>query len=404
MPRTLVVIGHGMVGHRLAERLLALDTESAWRVVVLAEEPDPAYDRVGLSSYLDGKSKPDLVLAGPDFLNDPRVDLRLSCPAVAADRTARTVGTADGDLIPYDALVLATGSRPFVPPVPGHNRAGCFVYRTFDDLDAIRAAARPGRPGVVIGGGLLGLEAANALRLLGMRAHVVETAPHLMPAQLDPGAARVLHHHVTDLGLRLHLGTATTSVDGYPDGAVRGVTLGDGTVLEADVVVFAAGIRPRDELATVLGLERGERGGFAVDDHCRTADPHVWAVGECASVAGRCHGLVAPGYRMAESVARQLLGRKAEPFDGADPTTTLKLMGVNVATFGATRPGEDGAVEAVFSEGAARYAKVLLDPGTGEILGGILAGHTGSPMALAPFVGARPPADLERLLLPGRPA
>ncbi|MEU9861840.1 FAD-dependent oxidoreductase [Streptomyces sp. NPDC047971] len=404
MSRTLVVIGHGMVGHRLTERLLDLDTEGVWRVVVLAEEPDPAYDRVGLSSYLEGKTRSDLTLAGRDFLDDPRVDLRLSCPAVTADRTARTVSTGDGGRVAYDALVLATGSRPFVPPVPGHDRAGCFVYRTFDDLDAIRTAARPGRPGVVIGGGLLGLEAANALRLLGMRAHVVETAHHLMPAQLDPGAAEVLHDHVTGLGLRLHLGTATTSVDGHPDGTVRAVTLSDGTVVEADLVVFAAGIRPRDELATALGLARGERGGFAVDDHCRTEDPHVWAVGECASVRGRCHGLVAPGYRMAESVARRLLGLDAPPFDGADPTTTLKLMGVNVATFGATRPGDDRAVEAVFAEGNARYAKVLLGRDTGELLGGVLAGYTGSPMALAPFVGAQPPADLEQLLLPGRPA
>ncbi|MGW6244307.1 NAD(P)/FAD-dependent oxidoreductase [Streptomyces roseolus] len=404
MPRTLVVIGHGMVGHRLAERLLTLDTEGAWRVVVLGEEPDPAYDRVGLSSYLDGQGKADLTLAGRDFLTDPRLDLRLSRPAVAVDRTVRTVGTADGDRIPYDALVLATGSRPFVPPVPGHDRTGCFVYRTFADLDAIRDAAGPGRPGVVIGGGLLGLEAANALRLLGMRAHVVETAPHLMPAQLDPGAAAVLHAHVTDLGIRLHVGTATTSVDGHPDGTVRAVTLADGTVVETDLVVFAAGIRPRDELATALGLERGERGGFAVDEHCRTEDPRVWAVGECASVRGRCHGLVAPGYRMAESVARRLLGQDAPPFDAADPITTLKLMGVDVATFGTTGPGEEQALEAVFAEGTTRYAKILLGRGTGELLGGILAGPTGSPMTLTSFVGAQPPADLEQLLLPGRPA
>ncbi|SDC07880.1 NAD(P)/FAD-dependent oxidoreductase [Actinokineospora iranica] len=398
MTSTLVVVGHGMVGHRFVEQVRALDTDDTWRVVVLAEEHHPAYDRVSLSSYLAGKSKSDLALPGRDLRADPRVDLRLACPAVSVDRARRLVRTADGDEVRYDALVLATGSRPFVPPVPGHDLSGCFVYRTFDDLDALRAAARAGRPGVVVGGGLLGLEAANALRLLGMRAHVVETAPHLMPAQLDAGAARVLHRHLTGLGFDLRCATATTSVDADPDGAVRAVTLSDGTVLAADLVVFAAGVRPRDELAAVLGLARGERGGFAVDDHCRTADDRVWAIGECAAIRGRCHGLVAPGYRMADNVARQVLGQRTAPVDGSDASTTLKLLGVSVATFGAAR--SDDALEVVFAEGDARYAKVLLSRDTGDLMGGILAGDTGSWTTVGSFVGRPPPSDLERLLLP----
>jgi nitrite reductase (NADH) large subunit len=205
------------------------------------------------------------------------VDLYLGSPVVGVDRNARTVVTAHDVAISYDALVLATGSRPFVPPVSGRERLNCFVYRTFDDLDALRAAAHPGRPGVVIGGGLLGLEVANAL--------------------------------ATDLGLHLHCGTAVASVDGDTQGAVRAVTLTDGTVVDATLVVFAMGIRPRDELAAGLGLDRGERGGILVDEYCRTADPRVWAIGECAAVHGRTYGLVAPGYRMADSVALQLVGR-----------------------------------------------------------------------------------------------
>jgi nitrite reductase (NADH) large subunit len=401
--RTLVLVGHGMTGHRFAERLRALDTPGDWRIVILAEEDHPAYDRIGLSSYLTGRSKGELALAGRDFLDDPRVDLRLACPAVSADRTGRTVLTADGDRISYDALVLATGSRPFVPPVPGRDLTNCFVYRTFDDLDAIRGAARHGRPGVVVGGGLLGLEAAEALRLLGMRPHVVETAPHLMPTQLDSGAAQVLHGHAAGLGLRLHCGTAVASIAAHPDGTVRAVTLEDGSVLESDLVVFAAGIRPRDELAEVLSLERGGRGGILVDEHCRTADERVWAIGECAAVRGRCYGLVAPGYGMAETVARRLAGRNPEPFDGTDTSTTLKLLGVHVATFGTTRPGGGEAleaVEAVFAEGDTRYAKVFLRQDTGSLMGGILAGATGSRTQLGAFVGQRPPADLEQLLLP----
>lgn len=400
MTRTLLVVGHGMVGHRLVDQLRTLDTEQIWRIVIVAEEHQPAYDRVSLSSYLDGKSKSDLTLAEVDFLNDPRVDLLLGCPVVSVDRTARTVRTVQGDRIFYDALVLATGSRPFVPPVPGRDLTGCFVYRTFDDLDALRAAARPGRPGVVVGGGLLGLEAANALCLLGMRPHVVESAPHLMPAQLDAGAARVLHRHVTELGLRVHCATSTASIDAGSDGTVRTVTLSDGTVLEADVVVFAAGVRPRDELADAMGLERGERGGIVVDDLCRTTDERIWAMGECAAVNGRCYGLVAPGYRMADSVARQLVGQSPDPFDGTDTSTALKLLGVNIAAFGSAGPDDGPAVEAVFAEGSDRYAKIFLSQDSGALLGGILAGDTGSWATVRSLVGRRPPADLEQLLLP----
>ncbi|MFE6619088.1 NAD(P)/FAD-dependent oxidoreductase [Streptomyces sp. NPDC057740] len=399
MTHRLVVVGHGMVGHRLVDRLRALDTEHAWRITIVAEEHHPAYDRVSLSSYLDGKSKSDLTLAGADLLNDPRVDLLLACPVVSVDRTARTVRTAHGERIPYDALVVATGSRPFVPPVPGRDLTGCFVYRTFDDLDALCAAARPGRPGVVVGGGLLGLEAANALRLLGMHPHIVETAPHLMPAQLDTGAAQVLHRHIAGLGLRAHCATATASIEAGADGRVRAVTLSNGMVLEADVVVFAAGIRPRDELAATMGLARAERGGIVVDPLCRTADQRIWAIGECAAVNGRCYGLVAPGYRMADSVAGQLMGQSPEPFNGTDSSTTLKLLDVRIATFGTVHP-DDAAVEAVFTEGTDRYAKLLLSQDSGDLLGGILAGETGSWTSIRSLVGRRPPADLEQLLLP----
>ncbi len=403
MTRRLVVVGHGMVGHQLVDRLTSLDTEGTWRIVVLGEERHLAYDRVSLSSYLDGKSKDDLTLAGPDLRHDARVEVRLACPAVSVDRTSRTVTTADGDDIAYDALVLACGSRPFVPPVPGHDLVGCFVYRTFDDLDAIRAAARAGRPGLVIGGGLLGLEAANALRLLGMHPHIVETAPHLMSAQLDPGAARVLHQQATELGLRLHCSTATASIEARPDGTVRAARLSDGTVVETELVVFAAGIRPRDELAASAGLALGERGGIAVDDRCRTRDERVWAIGECAAVEGRCHGLVAPGYRMADNVARQLMGQDTEPFDGSDTATTLKLLGVNVASFGATRPVDGEALEVVFAQGSTRYAKFFLRRDSGALLGAMVAGGTASPLALASFLGRRPPADLEQLLAPDLP-
>ncbi|MGP3952518.1 NAD(P)/FAD-dependent oxidoreductase [Streptomyces sp. 7N604] len=399
MTRTLVVAGHGMVGHHLVRNLRYRDRRGTWRVVILAEEAHPAYNRVALSSYLEGMSASELSLADEEFLRDPMVDLRLSTAVTGIDRRARTVAAADSTVTAYDALVLATGSRPFLPPVPGRDLPGCFVYRTFDDLDAIRAAATAGRPGVVVGGGLLGLEAANALRLLGMRPHVVEMAPRLMPLQVDEGAGRVLARLVGELGVHVHCGTAIRSVDGGPDGRVRAVTLADGTTLETDLVVFSAGVRPRDELAGPAGLETAERGGFLVDEYCRTRDEHIWAVGECAAVRGRCHGLLAPGYRMAETVVEQLLGIGERPFPGADLSTKLKLLGVEVASFGDVHAQSPGALEFVHADNAAgTYAKLVLGEDGRMLLGGVLAGDATAYPVLRALVGHELTAPPEQLL------
>ncbi|GAA2792551.1 nitrite reductase large subunit NirB [Saccharopolyspora taberi] len=401
MTRTLIVVGHGMVGHRLVEEVRAKDTGDAWRIVVLGEEPHPAYDRVALSSYLDGKSAEDLSLVSHEFLEDPLVELRLTTGVTAVDRAARTVSTTDGAVLSYDALVLATGSRPFVPPVPGHDLEGSFVYRTLDDLDAIRDAATEGRPGVVIGGGLLGLEAANALRLLGMRPHVVEMAPRLMPLQVDEGGGQVLSRLVEELGLTVHCGAATQSIDADENGRVRGVTLSDGTEIETDLVVFSAGVRPRDELAEPAGLARAERGGVLVDEFCRTNDEHIWAVGECAAVEGRCYGLVAPGNTMAEIVAGQLVGEDGAGFPGADMSTKLKLLGVDVASFGDAHGTTEGALEVVYANNAAgTYAKLVLSDDAQVLLGGVLVGDASAYSVLRPLVDRPLPAPPEQLLLP----
>ncbi|MFI9778672.1 NAD(P)/FAD-dependent oxidoreductase [Streptomyces sp. NPDC051956] len=402
MTRTLVVVGHGMAGHRLAEEVLTGDRDGGWRVVVLAEEPRPAYDRVALSSLLDGATPGDLGLAGRDFLTDPRLELRLGTTVTDVDRQARTVTCSDGARVGYDALVLATGSRPFVPPVPGHGLPGCFVYRTVEDIAAIRAAAVPGLDAVVIGGGLLGLEAAGGLRALGMRPHVVEMAPRLMALQVDEGGGRVLAGAVEELGVRVHCGAVLRSVDAGADGRVRGVTLDDGTVVEAPLVVFSAGVRPRDDLAGPLGLARGERGGFLVDDRCRTRDERVWAVGECAAVQGRCHGMAAPGYRMAESVAGQLLRGDGPPFPGADTSARLKLLGVEVASFGDAHTRTEGAMEFIRDDlESGTYAKVVLAPDGRTLLGGVLAGDARSYPALRALVGLELSASPDQLLRSG---
>ncbi len=403
--RTLVVAGHGMVGHRLVEVLRATDTEGSWRVVVLAEEPRPAYDRVALTSYVDGWDARALSLSGSDYAGDERVGLRLGDPVRRIDRAARTVTTAGGFRQAHDALVLATGSRPFVPPVPGHDLPGCFVYRTIEDLDAIRAAVeramttRRGRAAaMVVGGGLLGLEAAKALRDLGLSPHVVEMAPRLMPIQVDEGGGSLLRKLVTELDLTVHTGTSAERIEA--DGDRLSTKLTNGTELDLDLVVFSAGVRPRDELARDAGLAVGERGGILVDLSCRTSDPDIFAVGECAAVEGRCYGLVAPGYTMAEIVSAQLLGAEGV-FPGADMSAKLKLMGVDVASFGDAHATTEGALEVVLADAVSGYYKKLVVSSRDKtLLGGILVGDAGSYNLLRPLVGRRLPADPATMLAP----
>jgi nitrite reductase (NADH) large subunit len=414
-PGTVVVVGHGMVGHRFAEALLARDTARRWHVTVLSEEPRPAYDRVALSSVFDGADEESLRLPP---LDRSRVDLRLGVSAVSVDRAAREVITSDGQRIGYDELVLATGSYPFVPPVPGSGAAGCFVYRTLDDLAAIKqwlgaTAADTRPPGVVIGGGLLGLEAANALRLLGLAPHIVEVAPHLMSVQIDEGGGALLGGLIEELGVTVHCGTGVARVltrapaSGGPapaaNGAQRvaGVELADETVLPASVVVFATGVRPRDQLARDMGLDTGPRGGVVVSEACRSvSDPRVWAVGEVACVGGAVYGLVAPGYAMAETVADRLSGGAAV-FPGADSSTKLKLLGVDVASFGDAHGRTPGALSVVLNDPVRRaYGKLVVSDDAATLLGGILVGDAGRYPMLRALVGSRLPADPSALLAP----
>ncbi|MFG3155540.1 NAD(P)/FAD-dependent oxidoreductase [Streptomyces sp. NPDC048219] len=402
MNRTLVVVGHGMVAHRLVERLLAGDTHRRWRVVVFGEEPWPAYDRIRLSGCLEGTGAAELLLTTPALLADSRVEMWTGTRVAEVDREHRMVRTEHGERHLYDALVLATGSRAFVPPVPGGDAPGCFTYRTLDDVETIRASATPGDGAVVVGGGLLGLEAANGLRTLGLRTHVVELAPRLMPIQLDGPGGSLLADIVRGRGMDVRCGVALERVDRGADGRVVSVTLTDGTVLDASMVVFAAGVRPRDELAAGAGLPVGPRGGFLVDELCRTTDPRVWAVGECAAVAGRCHGLVAPGYRMAESVAAQLLRETPAPFRDPDLSTRLKLLGVQVASFGDAQADTEGALEyAVEEPPAGRYAKLVLSGDGRVLLGGVLVGDTEPFPRLRALVGHRLPASADALLRRG---
>ncbi|WP_235738196.1 NAD(P)/FAD-dependent oxidoreductase [Nocardioides alcanivorans] len=305
--RTLVVVGNGMVGHRFVQAAIERGVTERWDLVVIGEEPRPAYDRVALTSFFEVGAEQLSFLPGGAY-DDPRVRLVLDTPVTGLDRKAQQVLLGTGEVVDYDHLVLATGAGPFVPPIPGKDLDGAFVYRTIEDLEAIREAARTATVGAVIGGGLLGLEAANALVQLGLETHVVEMAPRLMPVQLDQPAGATLVRHIEKLGVTVHTGAATTEVQDAGDGTVGGLGLKEAEAIPAEVVVFSAGIRPRDQLARDAGLDVAERGGILVDEQCRTSDPAVFAIGECAAPGGRMYGLVAPGYAMAEVVVDALLG------------------------------------------------------------------------------------------------
>jgi nitrite reductase (NADH) large subunit len=407
--RHVIVVGHGMVGHRLVEALRARDAEGSWRITVLAEEADAAYDRVGLTAYTESWDRELLALPGNDYAGDDRVRLLLNTRVTEIDRATKSVVTGDGQRHSYHALVLATGSYAFVPPVPGHDLPACHVYRTLDDLDAIRADAHraldAGRAtaGVVIGGGLLGLEAANALRQFGLQTHVVEMMPRLMAQQIDEAGGALLARMITELGIAVHVGTGTESIESveHSDGSssVR-LRLTDGDIIDAGVVVFAAGIRPRDELAAAAGLTLAERGGVLTDLSCRTSDPDIYAVGEVAAIGGRCYGLVGPGYTSAEVVADRLLDGAAE-FPEADLSTKLKLLGVDVASFGDAMGVTENCLEVAINDAVNRtYAKLVLSDDAKTLLGGVLVGDASSYGVLRPMVGGLLPGDPLALIAP----
>src|SRR5262245_25515112 len=378
-PTTVVVIGNGMVGHRFCERLLARDDERRFRLVVVGEEPRPAYDRVHLSEFFAGRTADELQLADRSWYAERGVGLHLSERVIAIDRSDCAVVTALGRRVPYGILVLATGSAPFVPPIPGVDRPGVFVYRTIEDLVAIREwAARASRV-AVIGGGLLGLEAAKAMRDLGLTTHVVEYAPRLMPRQVDAAGGAILRQAIEHLGVHVHCGVQTEAIVGASsgDGAITSLRLAGGREIEVDMVVVSAGIRPRDELARAAGIDVGERGGVVVDSGLRTSDPRILCVGESACSAGMVYGLVGPGYEMADVAAARLCGADAT-FTGADLSTKLKLLGVDVASFGDAFADETLGTQArrVVFEDHARgvYQKLVLSADGRRLLGGMLVG------------------------------
>ncbi|MFZ2168133.1 MAG: FAD-dependent oxidoreductase, partial [Methylococcaceae bacterium] len=339
--QTLVVIGNGMVGQNFLTSLVASGVNRNYNIVTFCEEPRAAYDRVHLSEFFSGKTADDLSLVEPGFFEQNGITVHLADKASKIHRDSKSVVSEKGVMIRYDKLVLATGSYPFVPPVPGHDRANCLVYRTIEDLEAMVAAARNGKVGAVVGGGLLGLEAAKALKDLGLETHIVEFAPRLMAVQLDEAGGAMLRRKIENLGVTVHTGKNTSLItDG--EQCVNKMCFADGETLETDIVLFSAGIRPRDDIARDCALEVGPRGGIVINNQCLTSDPDIYAIGECALWSGMIYGLVAPGYAMARTVAADLAGNAAS-FTGADMSTKLKLMGVDVASIGDAHAKTQGA-------------------------------------------------------------
>ena len=400
---SLVVIGNGMVGQHFLSALTESAGKDAFHITTFCEEPRPAYDRVHLSSFFSGKTAADLALADDSFFADNGITLHLGDKAASIDRINKTVTSALGVTISYDKLVLATGSYPFVPPVPGHDRSGCLVYRTIEDLEAMALAAKTGKVGVVVGGGLLGLEAAKALTDLGLETHVVEFAPRLMAVQLDEAGGAILRRKVEALGLQVHTGKNTTQIiDG--EHCVNKMCFADGEELQTDIVLFSAGIRPRDDIARACGLEVGARGGIVIDNQCKTSDPDIYAIGECALWNGMIYGLVAPGYTMARTVVADLTGGQAS-FTGADMSTKLKLMGVDVASIGDAHAKSQGAMVYAYQNGASEvYKRLVVSADKKKLLGAVLVGEVSGYGTLLQYClnGIDLPENPDALILPQR--
>jgi nitrite reductase (NADH) large subunit len=399
----IVVVGNGMVGHHFVDQLM--EQHDGFDLTVLSEEPRLAYDRVHLSEYFSGKSADDLALTTPEQYTKQGVKFFTDARVSKIDRDAKRVETADGQCFEYDKLVLATGSYPFVPPIPGNDQEHCLVYRTIEDLERIEASSKQSKVGVVVGGGLLGLEAANALKEAGLETHVVEFAPQLMAVQVDQGGGRLLKSKIESLGVQVHTQKATQEITAGENCRYR-MCFADGDHLETDMILFSAGIRPQDALAREFGLELGERGGIVVNNQCLTSDPDIYAIGECALWNNFIFGLVAPGYTMARAAVSHITGGDLA-FEGADMSTKLKLMGVDVGSIGDAHCRTEGAQSYIYENQPEEvYKKIVVDAEGKKLLGAVLVGDNADYDTLLQYAlnGIELPDAPESLILPSSDA
>ncbi|WP_010552287.1 nitrite reductase large subunit NirB [Brachybacterium paraconglomeratum] len=402
----IVVIGGGMTGHRFAARMQSQDPTGDWTLTVIGEETQQPYDRVHLSDWF-GHRRAEMLALDTGVWADPRITLVTGDAAESLDRSAHTITCASGTVHEYDRLVLATGSWAWAPRAEGKDLPGSFSYRTVDDVESLAAwVAERGEAlgrevrGVVVGGGVLGLEAAAALQDLGARSTVVEFADRLMAVQLDDGGGEMLRLLIQDKGIEVRTGVGATAFRPAADGAMGTAELTDGSELPADVVVFSTGIRPRDRIGREAGLAVGDRGGIVVGESCQTSDPDIWAIGECASFDGVCAGLIAPGNDMADVVADRFLGGTRTHQRGEDGTK-LKGVGVDAAAFGDVNAMTPDALEVSFVDPVHRqYRKLVMSDDATTLLGGVFVGDIALYSQLRPMTGRALGADPSAVIAP----
>merc|ERR1719329_516060 len=432
--RKIVVVGHGPVGHDFVVKLVGAVGDGALDITVLGEEPRMAYDRVHLTEYFEHRDASKLSVAEAPWFDEHQLQIRTNARAESIDRERCAVIVKDQRTgitseLAYDACVMCTGSYPFVPPIKGlsMDAPGIFVYRTIEDLEGMISFARKSRKAVVIGGGLLGLEAAKAVYDLGQETHVLEMAPYLMPTQLDMGGGKSLERKIAAMGIRVHTSSKIGSVV-VEDGMLKGIRLSDASnpeeyCLDIDMLVVSAGVRPRDELARGCGLALGPRGGIAVNGRMQSSYPKIFAIGEVASFDGLCYGLIAPGWDQASVLAKNIADAtwecrpvegSAKPgppvYEGSDLSTKLKLLGVDVASFGSNLDfwfkrqfddskmadqGLDSTLQVDPFSGL--YRKLVFN--SSKLVGGLLVGDAGDYYSLlnlskADDLGSKAPADL----------
>lgn len=406
--KTIIVVGNGMVGYKFCEKFVTKNQNENFKIIVFGEEPRPAYDRVHLSEFFENQDAKALEMAPVEWYSDNGIDLIIEERVTDIQKETRTIITAKNRVFNYDFLVLATGSVPFVPPIKGVEKEGVFVYRTIEDLEGMLAyadklnAKKSNAKAAVLGGGLLGLEAGKAVMDMGLEPHIVEFAPKLMPRQLDARSSKVLQLKLESMGLNIHLSKATNQILG--NGSIVGMEFGEDDILDVDMLVVSAGIRPRDELAKTCDLEMGVRGGIVVNNKMQTSDENIYAIGEVALYNQMIYGLVAPGYDMAEVAVNHILETSDEvmPSD-IDMSTKLKLIGVDVASFGEPfMPASKGHSIIFENKTQHLYKRINVSHDGKKLLGGILVGDASDYNMLHQMYlnGMKIPEDPAQLILP----
>ncbi|SEC23497.1 nitrite reductase (NADH) large subunit [Tenacibaculum sp. MAR_2009_124] len=406
--KQVVIVGNGMVGYKFCEKFIEKDKNENFRVIVFGEEKRPAYDRVHLSNFFESQNAKALEMAPESWYTDNNIELIVNERVTDIHRSTKTITTASDKKYSYDYLVLATGSVPFVPNISGVEKKGVFVYRTIEDLEGMMAYANTLveskiKPrAAILGGGLLGLEAGKAAIDMGMETHVVEFAPKLMPRQLDLRGSQVLKLKLESIGLKIHLNKATSQILG--ERAITGMQFGEEEKLDVDMLIISAGIRPRDELAKTCDLEMGTRGGIVVNNKMQTTDPFIYAIGEVALYNQMIYGLVAPGYDMAEVAVNQIIGVESSlMLSSIDMSTKLKLIGVDVASFGEPfMPASKGHSIIFENKTEYLYKRINVSLDGKKLLGGILIGDASDYNVLHQFYlnEMKIPEDASKLILP----